>query len=426
MPKSRQSVWDSRRARFGIGIRQSSEGAMRRHRPDYWLVVLTVLLLAIGLIVVYSIGPALSATRGSGTNYVSRQLVAIVLSAVAFVVTSRVPLRMWRQWQWALLGVAFLGTIVALLTPVIPAYPAHRWIRLGPLSLQSVEMLKFVLLITLSGFFALQAKRGELKDTRRTLYPLLVVLLVVGVLVAGVQSDLGSMGVIVAMFVAMAFVAGIPLRRLLLVGLVVIIGGALLITATPYRRARVHTYLNPETSCQTTGYQACQALVAIGSGGMLGLGVGKGAQAYGYLPEAQNDSIFAIYAEKFGFLGSILLIGLYVTLFARLRLIVERAPTLFSQLVVVGVLAWLSTQTIINIGAMIGLLPLKGITLPLISYGGTSVLFVGAALGLAFQVSHYTSFTSRQVPTVGRGNNENSYDRRRFGRAHHTNPSRRP
>jgi len=426
MPNFRQPVGEPRR--MHVSSRQATVGTMRRHRPDYWLIVLTMLLLAIGLIVVYSIGPALSATRGegSGTNYVVRQLLAIVLSAIAFIVTSRIPLRIWRKWQWALLGIAILGTIVALLTPVIPNYPAHRWIRLGPLSLQSVEALKFALLITVSGFFALQAKRGELKDTRKTLYPIMVVLLVIGMLVAGVQSDLGSMGVIVAMFGVMAYTAGLPMRRMAIIGLIAAVGVVLLISSTPYRRARLNTYLNPESSCQTTGYQACQALIAIGSGGMFGLGVGKGAQAYGYLPEAQNDSIFAIYAEKFGFVGAILLVGLFVTLFARLRLIAERAPTMFSRLVVVGILAWLSTQTIINIGAMIGLLPLKGITLPLISYGGTSVLFVGAALGLVFQVSHYTSFTSRQMPNKGRGDNENSHDRGRIGRSYHADLSRRP
>lgn len=426
--QTRAAAWDSQRKRVGVSTRRADIGTARRHRPDYWIVVLTVLLLAIGLVVVYSIGPALSATRGdgSGVNYVTRQMIAIVLSGAAFIITSNIPLKFWRKWQWLLLATAFLGTIVALLTPVVPAYPAHRWVRLGPLSLQSVEMLKFALLITVSGFFALQAKRDELKDMRKTLYPILVILLIIGALVAGVQSDLGSMGVIVAMFGAMAFVSGLPLRRLLIVGLIAVVGSVLLISATPYRRARLHTYLNPETNCQTTGYQACQALVAIGTGGMFGLGVGKGAQAFGYLPEAQNDSIFAIYAEKFGFVGGVLLIGLFVTLFARLKLIIERAPTLFSRLLVVGVLAWLSTQTIINIGAMIGLLPLKGITLPLISYGGTSVLFVGAALGLVFQVSRYTSFTSRQAPVTGRGNNENSNDRGRFGRSHYTDSSRRP
>lgn len=428
MPKPLQRAEERRRPLAATRQQQGVEGNVRKHRPDYWIVLITVALLAIGLIVVYSIGPALSATKGegSGTNYVLRQLAAIGLSTIAFIVTSRVPLRIWRQWQWALLGLALLGTLIALLTPVIPAYPAHRWIRIGPLSLQSVEALKFALLVTISGFFALQVKRGEIKDARKTLYPLLVILLIVGVLVAGIQSDFGSMAVIVVMFTAMAYVVGLPMRRLALVGLIVVVGGVLLISSTPYRRARLQAYLNPETSCQTTGYQACQALIAVGSGGIIGQGVGKGAQAYGYLPEAQNDSIFAVYAEKFGFLGSIVLIGLFVTLFARLRLIIERAPTLFSRLVVVGILAWLSTQTIINIGAMIGLLPLKGITLPLVSYGGTSVLFVGAALGLAFQISHYTSFSSRHLPKVGRETNENSYDRGRFGRSYHADLSRRP
>ena len=194
--------------------------------------------------------------------------------------------------------------------------------------------------------------------------------------------------------------------------------GEFTLHAAYYRRAVISLH-------QTSGYQACQALVAIGSGGMAGLGVGKGAQAYGYLPEAQNDSIFAIYAEKFGFLGVIVLLGLFLTLFARIRMVAERAPTLYSRLIVVGVLAWLSTQTIINIGAMIGLLPLKGITLPLISYGGTSVLFVGAALGLVFQVSHYTSFTTRSVTRSKRKQYENSYDRGRIGRTHHADSGRR-
>lgn len=352
---------------------------------------------------------------------------AILLSAAAFVVTSRVPLKLWRKWQWPLLGVAILGTIIALLTPVVPEYPAHRWIRFGGFSLQSVELLKLAVIIACSGFLSIQAKRGELKKSKATLYPLLAVLAVLGILVAGVQSDLGSMGVIAMIMVVMAYVAGLPMRRILAIGVIVVVCTGLFIASTPYRRARFATYLNPSANCRTTGYQACQALIAIGSGGMTGLGIGQGAQAYGYLPEAQNDSIFAIYAEKFGFLGSVLLLGIFVTLFARLRLIIERAPDLYSRLLVSGVLAWLSTQTIINIGAMIGLLPLKGITLPLVSYGGTSVLFVGAALGIVFQVSRYTTFAARTVIKNGGGHhNENSNDRGRFRRAYHADLGRRP
>ncbi len=370
--------------------------SLRRHRPDYWLLVIVVLLLSIGLIVVYSISPALSASHGGTSNYVTKQLLAITLSIIAFLVTARIPLKQWRAWQWPLLTIALIGTLIALITPVVPEYPAHRWIRFGGLSLQSVEVLKFALLISVSAFLAMRAADGSIADYRRTTRPLLIAAGVIGAVVAFIQSDLGSTGVILAMIGVMAFVAGIPMRRLGLIALIIVIGTSLAVISTPYRRERLSTFLHPETNCLTTSYQACQALIAVGSGGMVGLGLGKGVQAYGYLPEAQNDSIFAVYAEKFGFIGSALLVGLFGVLFARLRIIAERAPDMFSRLIVTGVLVWLSTQAIINVGAMIGLLPLKGITLPLVSYGGTSVLFVGAALGLVFQISHYTSFQSRK------------------------------
>lgn len=405
----------------GRNYRGSAVGQLRSHRPDYWIIVLAALLISIGLIVVYSISPALSATHGgSGGRYVNRQLLAIGLSVIAFVMTARFPLARWRAWQLPIIGIAVLGTLVALITPVNPSYPAHRWIRFGGFSLQSVEMLKFALLIWLSGFLAAAQANEYLDKFNKALKPLLYVMLAVGVVVAGVQSDLGSTGVIVAIMAAMVYVAGMPMKRVMLIGLIVALGTLLAIASTPYRRERLATYLNPEKNCLTTSYQACQALIAVGSGGAVGLGVGKGVQAYGYLPEAQNDSIFAIYAEKFGFLGTVTLLGLYMLLFARLRIILERAPDAFSRLLVAGVLAWLSTQTLINIGAMIGLLPLKGITLPLVSYGGTSVLFVGAALGLVYQISHYTNFSSRFVGnTKAKESNENSHDRRRVRGAYH-------
>lgn len=398
------------------------ENQTRRHRPDYWLLVIVAFLLAIGLVVVYAIGPALSETHGGSENtFVTRQVIAILLSIVAFLITANVPLRQWRKWQTALLVVAVIGTLIALFMPVDPQYPAHRWIRVGHLSLQSVEVLKFALVIWLGGLLAVRVRQNSLDNTKTTLQPLLIALGIIGVVVAGVQSDLGSTGVIVAMVGAMAFVAGMPMRRVAMVAAIVLIGTVLAISATPYRRDRLAAYVHPESNCLTSGYQACQALIAVGSGGIVGLGLGRSVQAYGYLPEAQNDSIFAIYAEKFGFIGVSVLIALFVMLFARLRLIIERAPDDFSRLVVVGILAWLSTQTIINIGAMIGILPLKGITLPFISYGGTSVLFVGAAMGLVFQISHYTNFSSRSVKRTDSQRNtyENSDDGRRIRRAYH-------
>lgn len=376
---------------------------VRRHRPDYWMVVIAVFLVAIGLTVVYAISPALSATSGgSGSHYVSRQLIAIALSFVAFLVTARIPLSTWRSWQKPLLIIAALGTLVALVTPLVPQYPAHRWIRIGGLSLQSVEILKFSLIVFLAGFLSKQSEAGKLGDTMATLKPLGYLLLIITLFVAAPtalhgQSDLGSYIVILVMFAAMSILVGLPLKKILFAGLIIALIVGFAISISPYRRERVMTFVHPETNCLTTGYQACQALIAVGSGGMIGLGLGRSVQAYGYLPEAQNDSIFAIYAEKFGFIGCMVLLGLFMALFSRLKVIAERAPDTFSRLIVIGVLAWLSTQMIINVGAMVGLLPLKGITLPFVSYGGTSVLFVGAALGLVFQVSHYTMFGTRAV-----------------------------
>jgi cell division protein FtsW len=399
--------------------------AARRHKPDYPLLLLSILLLVIGLVVVYAIGPALAAASGGhGANYVVHQLIAIALSAAAFIITARIPLSKWSVLQKPLVIAAISATLLAVILPVNPEYPAHRWVRLGGLSFQSVELVKFGLVIWLSGFLASQLQKGIVTDVKATFKPLLIILAVGGFIIAGVQSDLGSAGVLVMMAGAMAYVAGLPMRRIVLFGAIIAIGVVLAVAVAPYRRDRLLSFMHPEANCQTTGYQACQALIAVGSGGIAGLGLGKSVQAYGYLPEAANDSIFAIYAEKFGFIGCMVLLALFGALFARLARVAERAADMRSRLVVVGVLTWLSVQSIINIGAMIGVLPLKGITLPFISYGGTSVVFVAAAVGLVFQLSAYTSFVS---PLEGRKGQ--SYDdrrhRRRIGRTHYADLSSR-
>jgi cell division protein FtsW len=417
-PRERQG-----RAAYSVnstGSQQSSNELGRRHKPDYWLVAFCVVLLAIGLMVVYAISPALSATAKVSSNYyVSKQLVAVALSAVAFIITSQIPIARWRQAFKPLLIIAAIATLIAVIMPVNVQYPAHRWIRLGSFSFQSVELLKFALLVWLAGFLSQRLKAHEIGDFNQTLKPLLIALGSIGLVVAGIQSDLGSTGVIVLMMGVMAFVAGMPMKRILVIAGIIAIGLLLAISSTPYRRERLSTYLHPEADCQTTGYQACQALIAVGSGGMIGLGLGRSVQANGYLPEAANDSIFAIYAEVFGFIGVIVLLAIFTGFFGRLKKVAERAPDDFSRLLVTGVLTWLSVQALINIGAMIGLLPLKGITLPFISYGGTSVVFVAAAVGLVFQVSRYTSYVAEYQDE--RNSHDDSRDRRRIRGAYHPN-----
>jgi cell division protein FtsW (lipid II flippase) len=362
------------------------------------------------------------ATHVSTSYYIVKQLLAVGLSIVAFVVVAKIPLNRWRKSYKPLLILAVGATLVALVLPVSVEYPAHRWIRFGGISFQTVELLKFAVLVWLAAFLSERISNGAISDTGKTFKTLFIAVLIIGFIVAGIQSDLGSAGVIAVMMGTMVFVAGLPFKRILMVAGVIIIGTMLAVVASPYRLERLNTYLHPDQNCQNAGYQACQAIIAVGSGGLAGLGLGRSVQAYGYVPEAANDSIFAIYAEKFGFVGSIILLGLFTALFGKLKSIAERAPDDFSRLLVSGILSWLSVQTLVNVGAMIGLLPLKGITLPFISYGGTSVVFVAAAMGLVFQISRYTYYT---LPHGNRSDRRSFYDdsrnRRRIRRAY--NPS---
>lgn len=392
----------------------------RRHKPDYWLLLLSVFLLTTGLIVVYAISPGLSAQKHVGESYyVGKQLVAIALGIGAFIVTANLPTQWWRRLERPLIVAAFIAAFAVRVFGE-RVNGAYRWIQVGGLSFQAAELIKLALLIWVAGFLADRLQKGLLNDYQRTFKPLMIALGIIAVIVAKLQSDLGSTGVMVMIMASMVYVVGLPLKRIAIIGLVILAGTFVLISSSGYRRQRLSTFLHPTSDCQSSGYQACQALIAIGSGGFAGLGLTKGVQAYGYLPEAANDSIFAIMAEKFGFLGITVLLAIYVAFFSRLKSIVERAPDSYSRLLVVGILAWLSTQTLINVGAMIGLLPLKGITLPFVSYGGTSLLFMLAAVGIAFQISRYTTYSINTSDDTNEGTkHDDSIGRRRFRGAYH-------
>lgn len=418
------------RSRSAPASRSSEQGEgrlQRRHRPDYWLVVISALLLAIGLIVVYSISPGLAIEKVVPQSYfINRQLIAVGLGVLAFVVVANLPLATWKKLQIPMLIAA---VIVALAVRVLgeEIYGAYRWIQIGGFSFQAAELVKFALLMWVAGFLVDRVKRGILTDFKQSLLPLLIVLGVIGIVVGGLQSDFGSMMVMYAIIGAMAFVAGMPMKKVGAFVLVVAILGAIAIIPSDYRQQRLMTFFNPAQDCLNAGYQTCQALNAVGSGGLTGLGLGRSVQAYGYLPEAENDSIFAIYAEKFGFVGVAVLLGLFLALFARMKRIIDRAPSMFSRLIVVGVFVWLAAQSFINIGAMLGLLPLKGITLPFISYGGTSILFIMAAIGVVFHISRYTLYNVAEESDTRNGDINNDYrsNRRRVRGAYHPTTSHR-
>lgn len=383
-----------RRRNLSGGQPRYTDGAARRHKPDYWLLVLASLLLTIGLVVVYSISPGLSASQHVSQSYfITKQLIDVTLGIGAFLFASYVPVKFWQKSAKPLAVLALAGSIIVMVTPNDVVYQAHRWIRFGGFSFQVAELIKLAILVGLAQFLTRRYKQGRLADFNDTLKPLIILLLFVAVIVAKLQSDLGSAGVMIAMMFLMAYVAGIPLKKAALIGGLVLMVGILAISSSSYRRDRLTTFLHPQKDCLSTGYQACQALISVGSGGVFGLGLGYSVQAYGYLPEASNDSIFAIMAEKFGFMGTVIIMVIYGAFINRLKRIAEHTADIFYKLVVVGVMAWMSVQMIINVGAMIGLLPLKGITLPLISQGGTSLIFLAAALGIVFQISRYTNYS---------------------------------
>jgi len=204
------------------------------------------------------------------------------------------------------------------------------------------------------------------------------------------QPDLGTMSVIIASAIAVYFIAGARWRHLAAIGVAGITLFWILIKSAPYRMARFTVFLNPELDPQGIGYQINQALLAIGSGGLFGRGLGKSIQKYNYLPEATGDSIFAIVAEELGFIRVLALIALFVFLTIRGFIIAKRAPDVFGKLVATGITAWIAFQAFINMAAMVALVPLTGIPLPFVSYGGTALLFTLAAVGILINISKYT------------------------------------
>lgn len=371
-------------------FQETTEG--RKHRPDYVLLVLMCALLLCGAVVVYAIGPGLTNGTKLDSNYFStKQLVAIVLGFIGFGIATITPMRQWAKLQPFIVFVAIIAAFaVRFIGDEVNG--AHRWIHLGGLSFQVAELIKLALILWLAQYLADRKKRDLMKspDTLKHLGALIVGIVVI---VAGLQSDLGSAAVMMAIVGVLSFIAGLPMQKLLIGGGLLVFLVGIAIIATPYRRDRVATFFNPTADCKAEGYQACQALITVGSGGLIGKGVGHSVQAYGYLPEPANDSIFAVVSEKFGFVGSALMVGVFWLIFQRLMSIVRSTVDEYTSFIVTGVLVWLSVQMSINVGAMIGLLPLKGITLPFVSYGGTSIIFVMVAMGLVFQASRYTDFS---------------------------------
>lgn len=382
---------------------------VRRHRPDYKLVLFMGLLMMVGLVVMYAIGPqrahvlnTLTGADISDSYFFTRQLFNLAVAMGVFVFAAFVSFD-WVQKHSGKLLLLALGSCLLLAFADMVGWGiaqetlgATRWLNFGFITMQPSEFLKFGLLVFLAGFLGRRMQAGEQNDLHKTLIPFGILSAVVMLLVVVIQRDMGTGIALVAILLTMLFVAQV---RLKILG--VIVGGLiaamiLLIAVEPHRIARVATFMSGDSASvdDAGGYHIAHAKIAIGSGGFTGVGIGNSVQATGYLPEAINDSVFAIMGETFGFVGLVVILLLFGALLIQVVRLTDKLPDFRMRLLAAGVFGWLASHVFLNIAAMIGLVPLTGITLPLLSYGGTSMVFIAAALGLAFQVSRYTSHQS--------------------------------
>lgn len=352
-------------------------------RYDLLLAGTAVVLSLFGLLMVFE-SSSVSALREFSDRYYFLKNQSIWLGAGLFFLFFAAKFDYRRYYSLSV--ILLLGVLVALVMVFLPGIGvkvsgAHRWINFGLFQLQPTELAKIVLIIYLSAWFTYPEKSR--------LLPFFILLgLVLGLIV--LEPDLGTAVIIGAIAITLYFLSGAPIWQFLLIVPAGILGILGLAITSPYRYRRLLTFVNPGQDPQGASYHVRQLLLALGSGGLFGTGLGKSRQKFLYLPEATTDSIFAIVGEEFGFIGASIVILLYAFLIYRGFRIARNAPTRFGQLLAAGIVSWLAIQTLINLGAMVALLPLTGVPLVFLSYGGSSLIVTLYAVGILLNISKQT------------------------------------
>ncbi len=360
------------------------------HSLDKALLINIIVLLAGGILIVASASIGLAQKNfGTISYYALRQFLYGGLGGIAvFFVIQHVYYRHWKKAALPLMILSF----VLLALVFFPEFGyssggARRWLAFGPVSFQPSELLKLSFIIYLATW--LDARRREVASIAYGAVPFVLMLGAISIFLV-MQPDIGTLGVIVATAGILYFLGG---GRVSQMATITVFGLALfyiLVQLAPYRLNRFLVFLNPGLDPQGIGYQINQALIAIGSGGFFGAGFGKSIQKFNYLPEPMGDSVFAVYAEELGFLGAILLIAAFCFLLFRGIMIARKAPDTFGKLLAAGISIGVIVQAFVNMGAISGLLPLTGIPLPFVSYGGSALMITMASMGILVNISKYT------------------------------------
>lgn len=363
----------------------------RIRKPDLILSLIIFLLIFAGILILGSVSASFSQQKtGSTFFFLSHQLLygllpGLFLGTILFFT----PLRFIQK---ASIFVMFFSIILLAMVflPVIGTTSggAARWIYAGSFSFQPSELLKPAFILYLASWLASRTKKTE-KGLGATLIPFGVIMGVISLLLI-LQPDIGTLGLIGIIALFIYFAAPTPIWHILLMITLGITGLFALIKIAPYRASRIAVFLNPNLDPLGQGYQIKQALIGIGSGGLTGIGLGLSVQKFGFLPQPISDSIFAVFAEETGFIGAFILLLLFLAFAWRGLWIARQIKDTFSKLTAVGIVAWISIQAFINISAMIGLLPLTGIPLPFISYGGSALITTLIGMGILLNISRET------------------------------------
>ena len=367
-----------------FGLRHSE------YHIDRPLLLSVSALISIGLVMIASASFSFAEHRyGNELYFVKRHLAYLMVGASAMLAGFFVPPTVWARYGrlWILLSILLLALV---LIPGIgrEVNGARRWLSLAGFTLQVSELVKVATVVFLASH--LQQHRETLSHNAAEFGKLLGVISLLSLLLI-LQPDFGSVVVLVATFMAMVFLGGTNLRQYLLVVLVGFLLLYWMAESAPYRLARLTTFLDPWTEKYDSGYQLVQSLIAFGRGGWFGVGLGQSVQKMLYLPEAHTDFVFAIFAEEFGFVGVIVLLGLYITMVLRVFQLAKMAITQkywYGAYILVGFGLLISGQTFINLGVNAGLLPTKGLTLPFVSYGGSSLMVCCAMVGMMLRIGH--------------------------------------
>nr|WP_269448495.1 stage V sporulation protein E [Metabacillus kandeliae] len=365
--------------------------AAKKTAPDYILIIATLLLLGIGLIMVYSASAVWADYKFDDSFFFAkRQLLFAAIGVAGMFFIMNLDYWSWRTWAKLLVIICFV-LLAAVLVPGIGMVRngSRSWIGIGAFSIQPSEFMKFAMIAFLAKY--LSENQKKITSFRKGLVPsLALVFTAFGMIM--LQPDLGTGTVMVGTCIVMIFAAGARISHFAGLGLLGLTGFIALILSAPYRIKRITSFLDPWQDPLGSGFQIIQSLYAIGPGGLFGLGLGQSRQKFFYLPEPQTDFIFAIISEELGFIGGTIVLLLFSLLLWRGIKIALGAPDLYGSFLALGIISMVAIQVMINVGVVTGLMPVTGITLPFLSYGGSSLTLMLMAVGVLLNISRYSKY----------------------------------